>query len=440
VIFEQLVNGDLGCASYVVGCQRAGEALVVDPPLDVAPVLEICQRHDARLVGVVETHTHADHVSGHGVLAELTGAWIAIHGTAGAGYPHRALADGDRIDVGNVRLEVLHTPGHRPEHCCITVTDRTRAEEPWLLLTGDSLFVGDVARPDLAVGGEEGAAALYRSLHDRLAFLRDDVEVFPGHVAGSLCGRGMSARTSTTLGFERRFNAMLAPMGAERFVREANASLAPKPPTLARVVEMNRGPLMTAAPSVRAVAAVPDGSVLLDVRPARDFAAGHVPGSLGVPADQSGFATRVGFLTGVDVELVLLAAAERQARSAASALAAVGFTRLAWLEGGAAALDLAGRFRPLTVAELAASPRTSIIDVREPDEQDFLAPGALAVPYRLLPEADLSMLDPEAPTATICQSGARAAVAASLLEQRGFTDVRPVLAGGMDAWPLAAAR
>jgi hydroxyacylglutathione hydrolase len=210
---------------------------------------------------------------------------------------------------------------------------------------------------------------------------------------------------------------------------------------MARVVEINRGPLVTAAPAVQVVDAVHDGSVLLDVRPARAHAAGHVPGSLGVSADQSGFATRVGFLADLDDELVLLASDEREALSAASSLAAIGFTRLARLAEGAIPPErLGARFTPLTVAELAASPRFSIVDVREPDEQDFLAPGALAVPYRLLPEADLSALDPEAPTATICQSGARAAVAASLLEQRGFTDVRPVLGGGMDAWPLAAAR
>ncbi len=213
MIFEQVVEDDLGCASYVVGCEAAGEAVVVDPPLAAERVLEVCRRHELRLVGVIETHTHADHVSGHGVLASELGAWIAIHRSAGVAYPNRPLEDGDRVRVGALALDVLHTPGHRPEHCCLALSDLNRADEPWLVMTGDALFVGDTGRPDLAVGGEEGASALYRSLHERLRTLRDGVEVFPGHVAGSLCGRGMSSKTSTTLGFERRFNPMLADDG-----------------------------------------------------------------------------------------------------------------------------------------------------------------------------------------------------------------------------------
>ena len=171
MIFEQIVWRDLGCASYVVGCEVAGEAIVVDPPLDVREVLAACDRHSAKLVGVIETHTHADHVSGHGILAHDHGAWIAIHEIANAVYEHRPLRDGDRVEVGNVALDILHTPGHRPEHSCVVVSDRTRGDEPWLVLSGDALFVGDSGRPDLAVAGDEGAAALYASLHERLGTL-----------------------------------------------------------------------------------------------------------------------------------------------------------------------------------------------------------------------------------------------------------------------------
>jgi glyoxylase-like metal-dependent hydrolase (beta-lactamase superfamily II)/rhodanese-related sulfurtransferase len=439
VIFEQLVSRDLGCACYVVGCEKAAQALVVDPPLDVAPVLAACRLHGAALVGVIETHTHADHVSGHGVLAARHGAWIAIHPAAEAAYAHRPLADGEHIEIGTVALEALHTPGHRPEHCCFAVIDRTRADEPWMLLTGDSLFVGDVARPDLAIAGEEGAAALHRSLHVRLAHLDDAVEVFPGHVAGSLCGRGMSSRTSTTLGFERRFNPMLATMPVVEFVARANDDLAPKPPTMERVVEINRGPLLAEPPAARLVERVPERAALLDVRNARAFSAGHVPRSLGVPIAESGFATRTGFLVDTQEEVVILAADPRQAGEAARSLAAVGFLRLAELAGGAESpsVSLSARYRPITVAELAGN-GLQIVDVREPDEQDVLAPGALAIPYRLVAEADLDALDPRAPTATVCQSGIRSAIAASLLERRGFTDVRPVLDGGMGGWPDAA--
>ena len=184
MILEQILTHDLGCAAYVIGCDHVGEAIVVDPPLHVQPVLDACERNDLRLVGVIETHTHADHVAGHGVLAATLGTWIATHPLGRPEYPSRPIEDGDRIVLGHVSLEVLHTPGHRPEHCCIAVSDLERGDDPWILLTGDSLFVGDVARPDLAVGGGEGAEGLYRSLHRRLAGLGDGVEVFPGHVAG----------------------------------------------------------------------------------------------------------------------------------------------------------------------------------------------------------------------------------------------------------------
>jgi glyoxylase-like metal-dependent hydrolase (beta-lactamase superfamily II) len=164
MILEQVLTHDLGCAAYIIGCDHVEEAIVVDPPLHVQPVLDVCDRYGLRLVGVIETHTHADHVAGHGVLAASHGTWIATHPLGRPAYPFRPIEDGDRIVLGQVSLEVLHTPGHRPEHCCIAVSDLERADDPWILLSGDSLFVGDVARPDLAVGGDEGAEGLYRSL------------------------------------------------------------------------------------------------------------------------------------------------------------------------------------------------------------------------------------------------------------------------------------
>ena len=205
VLFTQFLDDDLGCASYLVGDEEAGVAAVVDPPYAVEPVLEEAERRGVRLVAVVETHTHADHVSGHGRLALEHGIPVHVHPAAQAEFDHRPLNDGDEIELGSVALRSIHTPGHRPEHCCLTVTDRTRADEPWLVLTGDSLFVGDAARPDLAVDAREGAEGLFHSLR-RLLELPDGVEVYPGHVAGSLCGRSMSSKASTTIGFERRFN------------------------------------------------------------------------------------------------------------------------------------------------------------------------------------------------------------------------------------------
>jgi hydroxyacylglutathione hydrolase len=442
MIFEQIVWRDLGCASYVVGCQVAGEAVVVDPPLDVREVLAVCARHGARLTGVIETHTHADHVSGHGVLAHGQGAWIAIHEIANAVYEHRPLRDGDRIDVGNIALDILHTPGHRPEHCCVVVSDRTRGDEPWLVLSGDALFVGDTGRPDLAVAGDEGAAALYRSLHERMGTLGAGVELFPGHVAGSLCGRGMSAKTSSTLGFERRFNPMLADIRVEEFVERANADLAPKPPTMARIVELNRGPLVTEPPRARTVARPDADAQVLDVRSGPLFAGGHMAGSFNDSVETPGFGNRCGFALDPEREVVIVAASHEQAEEAARKLAAVGFTQLAEVGFGIDSAHAHARFEPIGLVEmgrLSDAGELQVIDVREPSEQTEMAAGALAVPYRVLGDADLSSLDPTRPTAVVCHTGVRAPLAASLLARRGFTHVRPVLGEGMSAWGTRAA-
>jgi glyoxylase-like metal-dependent hydrolase (beta-lactamase superfamily II)/rhodanese-related sulfurtransferase len=437
MIFEQIVWRDLGCAAYLVGCQTTGEAVVVDPPLDVREVLALCTRHGARLVGVVETHTHADHVSGHGILAQGHGCWIAIHEVANAVYEHRPLRDGDRIDVGNIALDIFHTPGHRPEHCCVVVSDRTRADEPWLVLSGDALFVGDSGRPDLAVAGEEGAAALYRSLHERLGVLDAGVELFPGHVAGSLCGRGMSAKTSSTLGFERRFNPMLADMTVEDFVRRANADLAPKPPTMAHIVELNRGPLLGEAVRVRTVTLPAADDQVLDVRDAASFADGHIAGSFNDSVAVPGFGNRCGFALDPEREVVIVAATHEQAEEAARKLAAVGFTQLAEVGFGIDSAHSLERFEPIGLVEmgqLADKGELQVVDVREASEQTEMAAGALPVPYRLLAEADLSSLDPERTTAVVCHTGTRTPLAASLLARRGFRHVRPVLAEGMSTW------
>jgi hydroxyacylglutathione hydrolase len=437
MIFEQIVWRDLGCASYLVGCQVAGEAVVVDPPLDVREVLALCKRHGARLVGVIETHTHADHVSGHGVLAQGQGCWIAIHEVANAVYEHRPLRDGDRVDVGNIALDVFHTPGHRPEHCCIVVSDRTRGDEPWLVLSGDALFVGDSGRPDLAVAGSEGAAALYRSLHERLGALDNGVELFPGHVAGSLCGRGMSAKPSSTMGFERRFNPMLAEMTVDQFVKLANEDLAPKPPTMARIVELNRGPLLGEAPRARIVSRPAADAQVLDVRDGASFAGGHMAGSFNDSVTVSGFGNRCGFALDPEREVVVVAETHEQAEEAARKLAAVGFTQLAEVGFGIDSAHAHVRFEPVGLAEMGALADRSelqVIDVREALEQTEMATGAIAVPYRMLAEADLSALDPAKPTAVVCHTGARSPLAASLLARRGFTHVRPVLGEGMGGW------
>src|ERR671936_3071795 len=275
MFFRQVLHEDLGCASYVVA--DGGEAAVVDPKWEIEDYLRLAGEHDFRIAHILETHNHADHLSGRGRLAEATGATIHASRDAGAAYEHEALDDGDAIKLGDVRIVALATPGHRPEHLAFVVEDRSRGERAWLALTGDSLFVGDVARPDLAIEPREGARGLYASAR-KLLELDDFAEVWPGHIGGSLCGGGgMSEKPGTTIGFERRFN-RFAGLGDERsFVRELTSNLAPQPPNFRRIVELNRGALLTEAASLEGLAPrrvqqlLESGAVLLDGPPPLEF-------------------------------------------------------------------------------------------------------------------------------------------------------------------------
>lgn len=428
MIFTQFVDDDLGCASYLIGCEAAGIAAVIDPAYAIEEYLGEAERRGVRLVRVVETHTHADHVSGHGRLALERGLPVSICSIAGVDYPHEPFDDGAEIELGNITLRAIHTPGHRPEHTCIAVIDRTRAEEPWLLLTGDSLFVGDAARPDLAVGAKEGAESLFHSLR-RLLELSDGVEIFPGHVAGSLCGKAMSSKASTTIGFERRFNPALLLSDVGAFVAESASITAPKPPNMHRIVELNRGPFLGAPADVPLVDSPGDAAVL-DVRPVGDWLAGHLPGSLNVPVSGTSFATKAGFVLDHDSPFVVAASSDEDAARAIRGLRSVGF------------LEIAGRLpgegpetsSSATVDELDAllAQGAELIDVREHDERDSgYIPGSRNIPYRLLKACD--ELPADRPIVTICETGPRAAIAASILVARGL-DARPVVSGGIATW------
>ena len=430
MLFTQFVDDDLGCASYLIGDEEAGVAAVVDPALAIEQYLEEASRREVTLVRVVETHTHADHVSGHGRLALELDLPVSIHPAAAVDYPHEPLEDGDEVELGRVVLRCIHTPGHRPEHCCLAVSDRSRAEEPWLVLTGDSLFVGDAARPDLAVGGRDGARDLFGSL-GRLLELPDGVEVYPGHVAGSLCGRAMSSKASTTIGFERRFNPALAFHDVAAFVAESASIAAPKPPNLARIVELNGGPFVGAQGDVVEVAAPPPGAQILDARPARDFAAGHIPHALNVPVAGASFATKAGFVLDIERPLVVAAASEDEAERAVRGVRSVGFLEVAGFVLGSGLETM----EPVSLDELDELLRdgAELIDVREKDERDsgYIA-GSRNIPYRLLALVGADVAT-DRPVVTICESGARAAIAASLLAARGV-DARPVLDGGIAGW------
>ena len=430
MLFKQFLNDDLGCASYLVGDEAAGVAVVVDPPYYVEPVLAQAEHHGVRLVGVLETHTHADHVSGHGRLELERGIPIRVHSAAEASFAHEPLEDGTEVEVGDVVLRTIHTPGHRPEHCCFAVIDRSRGDEPWLVLTGDSLFVGDAGRPDLAVEAREGAEGLFHSLR-RLVELGDGVEVFPGHVAGSLCGAAMSSKASTTIGFERRFNTALQGELAD-FLDARLGPQPPRPPNMERIVDLNRGDLVGAQAPLEPADSVPDEAIVLDVRPTDVFAAGHHPGAVGIPVSGSGFATKAAFVL-PERPLVLHATDEEEAVQASRGLQAVAMFALAgWQNGGGPE-----QLEPVSLEELErllAEDSVELLDVREADERDEgHIPGSRHLPYRTARAAAEAGLLNGRPVVTICESGPRAAVAASVLQAAGV-NARPVLEGGITDW------
>jgi hydroxyacylglutathione hydrolase len=429
VLFRQFVDDDLGCASYLIGDESSGEAVVVDPAYAIEDYVQRAQRDGVRIVRVLETHTHADHVSGHGRLALDHAVPVSIHPAAAPEYPFDPLEDGDAVDVGEVRLRVVHTPGHRPEHCCFEVIDRARGDEPWLTLTGDALFVGDAGRPDLAAEATEGAHGLYRSLQ-RLMQLHDGVELYPGHVSGSLCGKGMSSKPSSTIGFERRFNPALAAADEDEFVAQAIRT-GVRPANMDRIVELNRGPFV-GAPAVLEPLNGGGGGVILDVRTGEEFAGGHARGAVSVPIDGR-FATRAGFVLPSDQRVVIHAASAEQAQRAARGLRAVGIFDLA---GYLARPPADERLSPVELDELQRmieADDVQVLDVREPHERDEgYIPGSRNIPFRLVREwAD--DLQGGKPVVTICTTGHRAGVAASVLAALGV-DARPVLHGGVPDW------
>ncbi len=443
MFFTQIVHEDLGCASYMVASTENHECVVIDPRWEIEPYLDIASAHDLRITKVIETHTHADHVSGHGRLAREVGARILIHEDSGVAYPHQPIHDGDVIDLEDVKLHVLHTPGHRPEHVALAVEDSSRGSEPWIVLTGDSLFVGDVARPDLAVDGREGAALLFHSLHRKLLQLPEFAAVYPGHVAGSLCGRVSSNVSSTTIGFEKRFNAALSIEGEDDFVHHMNEDLPQRPPNMARIVSINRGPLLSESTSPRRLtgqkALEPEnGLVLLDVRPTDDYLKSHVKASVHVPVTGSQFGTRAGFVVSSETPLVLIASGESEALLGAELLHVVALDEVkGWSEIAdlpSPELSTIGHISVQDLHRALDAPQlVTVLDVREPSEwASGIVEGATLIPYR-----DLARRANEVPrrrlTAVMCGAGGRSAIAASLLERAGFDNLVNV-DGGITAW------
>lgn len=447
---EQFFIEGLGCASYLVGCEGAGTAAVIDPDRDVQKYLDAADKRGMNITHIIETHLHADHVSGNTDLAARTGAGIYVHEAAQAVFPHQTLKGGDSITLGNVELQVRFTPGHTPESITLLVVDKTRADEPWMALTGDTLFVGDAGRPDL-VGMEaarELAGHMHDTLHNEYLPLTDGVMILPGHGAGSLCGKSIGSVLSSTLGFERRHNPALQVHGRDAYIEFATADLPEQPGNHKRIKQINRqGPrvLGEIKPLPLTVQeAVPHfrrGAVLLDTRAKGDFKAKHIPGAVHLEADLQ-LSNRIGFVLSPDSPIVLMLADAQDYRRVVYSLARVGYDNVVGYLADSLetweALGLpttAGDVRDIEPQELndllknEPDTRPIVVDVRESWEYaQGHVPGA-----RLISLGEFARraneFDPKQPIAVICASGSRSQSAAALLGQKGFETVYNVVGG-----------
>ena len=444
--FKQFYLGCLAHASYLIGSD--GEAAVVDPQRDVDQYVAEAEARNLRIKYIVETHLHADFISGHRELAARTGAQIIFGKEAKASISHLAVKDGDELTVGEVRLRILETPGHTPESICILISEAATPEDAPApkLLTGDTLFIGDVGRPDLAGGKgltpQMMAAMMYESLHEKILKLDDAVEVYPAHGAGSMCGKNLSTETSSTIAHQRKFNYALQPMTKDQFVAMMTTDLPEAPAYFSTDAEINRSgaealdhlpqPLAISPAAVQE--ASQHGCVVLDVRTAAEFGVG-----LG-----GQFASWAGSLIPMSAPIVIVANSEAQVEEAQVRLARVGLERITgYLAGGVDGWQAAGfkvaQVRQISVAELkemlASNPELQLIDVRRPTEyKSGHAPGAITAPLAKFRETFLSLsLNPDLPSAIICAGGYRSSAATSIAQQLGFTRLLNVI-GGTKAW------
>jgi glyoxylase-like metal-dependent hydrolase (beta-lactamase superfamily II)/rhodanese-related sulfurtransferase len=451
---QQFFVEGLGCASYIVGCEAEGVAAVIDPDRDVQKYLDAADARGLKITHIIETHLHADHVSGNTDLANRTGADIYMHEASGAEFDHKPLYEGDVISLGNIRLKVVHTPGHTPESITLLISDTTRADEPWLALTGDTLFVGDIGRPDL-VGAEAAnrlAVDMHTSLFEKLLSLEDSLLIYPGHGAGSLCGKSIGSMRSTTLGFERKYNAALAPRELDEFVAFATSDLPEQPGNHKHIKEFNRRgvrPLGNIEPKPLSIhESIPHfqrGAGLLDTRSREDFVLAHVPGSVHLEADDQ-LSNRIGFVFPPDVPVILLLPDPEDYEQVVYSLARVGYENVVgYLAEGLDVWEKMGLpiasgdikdIEPLELNDLLINGngnRPVVVDVREPWEyQQGHVPGALLMPLGQL-SMRLGELDLEKPIAVICATGNRSQSATALLGQKGFKTIYNVL-GGTTQW------
>jgi len=464
--FEQFYLTCLAHASYMIGSE--GEAAVVDPQRDVDIYLKVAAEQNLEIRHIFETHLHADFVSGHKELAARTGAKIYIGARANAGFPHVPLTDGFEVKVGAVRLRALETPGHTPESVCLVITDEgkssasksagSKSGQPCAVLTGDTLFIGDVGRPDLSPTHtpRELAGLLYDSLHQKLLALPDAVMVYPAHGAGSLCGRAMRAERSSTIGTERLTNYALQIASREEFMAQLTANLPTRPEYFLEDAEINRSgaaalaelaPLPGLSPAeVQALLRRSGDLNVLDIRAGDEYAAGHLPGSINI-ALAGQFASWAGGIMGIHSKPVLVGDTDAQIEEARMRLARVGIEEFrGYLAGGMAAWQKAGlpvlKTPQISVEELGRKLREGsgraldVLDVRR--EGEWQAGHVAEAQWRALdtfPQG-LPTIDTERPVAVHCKSGYRSMIACGLLERAGHRNVINVV-GGFDAWHAA---
>lgn len=451
MLFTQYYLDCLSQASYLIGDESTGRAVVVDPRRDVEEYLVDAAARGLSIVGVINTHFHADFVSGHQELAEATGAWIGYGRAAKADFAIRSLADGDTIVLGDVVLEVMETPGHTPESISVLVREHAEDEVPYAVLTGDALFIGDVGRPDLlasiGVTADELGRMLYHSVQHKLMSLPDATRVFPAHGAGSACGKNLSAELQSTIGDQRRLNYACQPMTEDEFLAVVTAGQPAAPEYFVFNALLNRRerdvrPLGATLPPLdeAAVAAALDaGAVVIDARDPQEFAAGHLRGAINVPVDGR-MAETVGMVVGPDTEVVLMAP-EGEEQEAAVRLVRIGFDHAVGfvqdVEGYLLAhqdrVEQASRLTPYRFEELRAAMDLQVVDIRNEGElAEGRVPGAVHVPLAELRRRS-GELDPTRPTVLYCAGGWRSSVGASLLRSAGFADVSDIN-GGFAGW------
>lgn len=467
MIVKRIYDEKLAQASYLIGCERQGEAIIVDPNRDVEQYIDLAAEEGLRIAHVTETHIHADFVSGSRELAARTGARLYLSDEGGPDWAYRfaeeagavTLRDGATIEAGCVVLQALHTPGHTPEHLCFLVTDTAAADAPMALLTGDCLFVGDVGRPDLleraaGLAGtmEEAARDLFRSLA-LIAELPDHLQIWPGHGAGSPCGRSLSGVPTSTIGYERRYNWAYGINDEAAFLAAVLEGQPDTPPYFAVMKQVNRDgpspagghrrpPRFSGSPA----RFLESGSVLLDIRPAASFAAGHIPGSINVPYGRS-FTTWAGWMLPYDAAIYLLVDQDRLEHldGAIGDLAVIGLDHTAgyfgddaiqhWVSDGGDA-ETTPLVEAEELAKMMGRTDVQILDVRSEEEwKQGHVPGASHIPLGHLRD-HFDELSRHSRIVVHCQSGGRSAIAASLLQAAAFTDVID-FRGGFSAWEEA---